>query len=68
MNLFYVEIARNNQWFNSAILSPKLGLMNDPWSLEDHCFDDYNEAVTAAENEVKTWRDPEEVSFRVVKL
>jgi hypothetical protein len=68
MNLFYVEIARDNQWFNSVILSPKLGLMNDPWCLENHCFDDYNEAVTVAENEVKTWRDPEEVSFRVVKL
>jgi hypothetical protein len=68
MNLFYVEIARDNQWFNSAILSPKLGLMNDPWCLEYHCFDNYDDAVTAGEIEITTWRDSQEVSFRVVKL
>jgi len=64
---YYVEIARNNQWFNSRILSPKNGLMEDPWCLELHLFESLEEANREAEKERCAWIDSHEVSFKIVE-
>lgn len=64
---YYVELTRDNQWFNSRILSPWNGLMEDPWVLEYHLFESESEATEAAERERLTWQDPEEVIFRVME-